>query len=65
MIYKNHDIRFERGHVIVKDLKTGAEWREDTISDAKKTIDIIKAVKLPSADVYGKVVKEFDAKEGV
>lgn len=65
MIYKNHDLRHERGHILVTDLKTGAEWREDTISDAKKTIDIMKAVKLQAADVYGKVVKECDAKESV
>lgn len=63
MIYNGHDIRIERGHIRVTEMKTGASWTEDTISDAKKTIDVIKAVKLKlqSADLYGKAVKENEA----
>lgn len=65
VIYFGHDIRHERGHILVTDLKTGAEWREDTISDAKKTIDIMRAVKQQSADLYGKLVKENETEESV
>ena len=61
MIYKGHDIRIERGHIRVTEMKTGTSWTEDTISDAKKTIDVIKAVKLQSADLSGKAVKENEA----
>ena len=58
MIYKGHDIRIERDHIRVTEMNTAASWTEDTISDAKKTIDVIKAVKLQSAALYGKLVEE-------
>ena len=58
MIYKGHDIRIERDHIRVTEMKNGTSWTEDTISDAKNTVDVIKAVKLQSADLYGKLVKE-------
>lgn len=45
MIYKGHDLRYEREHIRVTDLKTGISWTEDTLTEAKKVIDVTDAMK--------------------
>ena len=45
MIYKGHDIRFEKQHFRITNLKTGFSWTEDSLVDAKHEIDLINDIK--------------------
>ena len=51
MIYKGHDIRYEREHIRATDLKTGISWTEDTLTEAKKVIDVTDAMKQRWSDI--------------
>ena len=59
-IYKGHDLRIEKGHIRVTNLRSGYSWTEDTIKDAKNEIDIIdeisKAIKGKEGDTLEKSV---------
>lgn len=44
MIYKGHDLRVEKGHIRVLNLKTGVTWTEDSIKEAKHEIDVISSI---------------------
>ena len=45
MIYKGHDLRFERNHIRITNLVSGYTWTEDTIKNAKDEIDLLTGIR--------------------
>lgn len=45
MIYKGHDLRIEKGHIRVTNMRSGYSWTEDTLTEAKHEVDTIAEIR--------------------
>ena len=62
VIYKGHDVRIEKGHIRVTDIRSGVSWTEDTLTEAKleinKLTEIRDSLKRDTNDRFDEITKE-------